>query len=165
MDDAEPVGVVERVEQIARHPDRVGDAELTTATKDIAERRPIDKLHGEKYEPVLLPGGEQAGNPGMIQAGDQLDLAEEAVGSDALEEFGVEDLERDLLSGPIIREEDPGVTAATDLTIHFVSITEGVAHEPEQLGSDGLRSGLGCHQGPSEDGDCRGAVANKTEGI
>jgi hypothetical protein len=79
----------------------------------------------------LLPGGEQAGNPGMTQAGDQLDFAEEAVGGDALEELGVENLERDLLSGPIIREEDPRVTAATDLTIHLVSITESVAHEPE----------------------------------
>jgi hypothetical protein len=43
----------------------------------------------------------------------------------------VENLERDLLSGPIKREEDPGVTAAADLTLHFISITESVAYEPE----------------------------------
>jgi hypothetical protein len=78
----------------------------------------------------LLTGGEQAGNPGMIQARDQPDLAQEAVGNHALEELGVENLERDLLSGPIKREEDSGVTAAADLTIHFVSITESVADEP-----------------------------------
>lgn len=101
----------------------------------------------------------------MIQAGDQPDLAQEALGNDALEELGVENLERELLSGPINREEDPGVTAAADLTIHFVSITKSVAHEPQQLGAGGLRSGSGCRQGPSEGGDGRGAVANKWEVI
>jgi hypothetical protein len=130
MDDAEPMGVVERVEQIARHPECVGEAEPPAAAQRVAESRPVDELHGEIYEPVLLTGGEQAGNPGMIQARDQPDLAQEAVGNHALEELGVENLERDLLSGPIKREEDSGVTAAADLTIHFVSITESVADEP-----------------------------------
>jgi hypothetical protein len=69
----------------------------------------------------------------MIQASRELDLAKEAVGCDADEELGAENLQRDLPPAPIKCEENPCGSSPPNLTIHLVLLSERLAHERQEV--------------------------------
>ena len=129
VDDAVPVGVVERAGDLTGDPERVVDRELALAPEPVAERLALDERHGEPELAAGLTGVENGQDVGMLEPGGELDLALEALGAERGGELGEEDLEGDrAVVAEVVREIDGGHAAAAELALEGVAVGEGVAH-------------------------------------
>ena len=134
--DAAAVGEVDRVRALGDDPRRV-DVGDTLAADHAVERRPLDELHGEVVDPVRLPALVEADDPVVVEAGDGLGLAVEALDALGVEGHARgEDLERDLaVELDVARREDGPHGAAPEL------LQDLVGTDP-RAGSEGQRPGV-----------------------
>lgn len=73
----------------------------------------------------------------MIDSGNQLDLAKEAVGGDADLQLGMEDLERDPCACGVLSQEYPRGAPPTDLPVESVPGPDGLLNDGQQIAADG----------------------------
>ena len=93
------VGVGERLGDVAEEPHRVGDRQLAAPGQPVAERLALDVRHDVVEEAVGLARVEQRQDVGVLQAGGDLDLADEPLRAQRGRELGAEHLDRDLAVG------------------------------------------------------------------
>ena len=137
VDDAVAVGVLERVEQVVGHAQRVRHRQPAARGQELPQGRALHVGHDVVDQPVALARVEQMRDMGMVELGGELDLPEEPVGRDADEELGVQDLERDRLSSRLPRQEDAGVPALADLALDLVPALEGLADQRQHVAANG----------------------------
>ena len=82
MDDSLPVSVVERLGDLAGEPERVVQRQLALTLEPMTQRLALDVGHDVVKEPTGLTGVEQGQDVGMLQAGGELDLAQESFGAE-----------------------------------------------------------------------------------
>jgi hypothetical protein len=73
----------------------------------------------------------------VVQPGDDLDLAEEALGGDGDDQLGAEDLQGHQLAVGRAGPEDAGSGPPTDLGFDRVAVAQGGADEGEEVAGDG----------------------------
>ncbi len=135
VDDAVPVGVVERVGDLARDPDGVGDRELLLAAQPVAQRLALDERHDVEEAAVRLARVEQRQDVRVLQIRRQLDLGEEPLGADHRGELGTHELERDLAVVPEILGQVYGRhSAGPDLAFDPVAVRQRALEAAEELG-------------------------------
>ena len=159
VDDAMRVRMLERVEQVVRHAERVGHRQ-PPARHELAQGGALDVRHHVVDEPVALARVEQVRDMGMVELGRQLDLPEEPVGRDTDQELGVQDLERDQLSPRLPRQEDPGVAALADLTLDLVASLERLTDQRQHVAPND-RVLVGGHPNGCENGLTAQVVAGQ----
>ena len=72
----------------------------------------------------------------MVEPGSDLDLAQEAIGTEACGELGVKHLDGDLAVVPgVVREVHGGHATATDLAIHLIAVLQFGAQALQRRGS------------------------------
>ena len=92
---------------------------------NLAQGLPLHVGHHVEQESVGLPGVMQREDMGMLKIGRDLDLAEEALGTQDGGQFGLQDLHRHLavvlqVLGQIDRSHPP----ATDLPLDLIAVSE-----------------------------------------
>ncbi len=96
MDHAVRVRVVEGRGGVPSDADRLLDWKQLLAVEPLAQGFALHVRHHVEEEPIRLARVVQREDVGVIQLGDDLDLAEKPVGSDGGCQLGPEDLHRDL---------------------------------------------------------------------
>ena len=123
VDHAVAVGVVERVGDFGRDPDRIVDRELLLAGQPIAQRFALDERHHVVSGAVHFARVDQAEDVRMLQGRDRLDLAQEPLGTDDRGELGLQDLDGDLaVVLEILREIDGGHAARAELALDAIAV-------------------------------------------
>ena len=118
-----PVGVVERAGDHAREMQCFVERQLAVAVELRPQRLALDVRHDVVEEAVGLARVMQRQDVGMIEAGGDLDLAEEAVGAERGGELGVEDLERDgAVVLAVVGQVHGGHAAAAELALDVVLV-------------------------------------------
>src|SRR5438445_6230301 len=111
--------------------DRFVDWELILALESLAQGLAFDVRHDVIKKSFDLAGIEERKDVRMIEAGDDLDLAEKPLRPDRLGESGVKDLQRnDALVFGILREADGSHPTPTELAVNGVTGSEQL---PEAL--------------------------------
>ena len=93
VDDAVPVGVGQRAGHLPDNAHRRRDGQLALPRQAFAERFACDKRHGVEEKFTGLAGAQQRNDVGMLQAGGDLDLAPEALDTEAGRQLGWQHLE------------------------------------------------------------------------
>ncbi len=125
VDDALPVGIVERARDLDREPDRFVDGKFLLAGEAIPERFARDEGHHIVEEAVNLSRIEQREDVGMLEVRGGSDFGEESLAPDHRREFGAEEFESHVaimteVAGPI----DGGHAAGAELVGNQVSVTQ-----------------------------------------
>jgi hypothetical protein len=126
MDDAVPVGVVQRVGH--RHSDLDGlvDAELGVAVELASERLAVDERHDVVEEAVGGARIEQRQDMRVLQRRRGLDLDHEPLGAEDGGELRFQDLQRDVaVVLEVLGEIDRGHAALAELALDRVAVGEG----------------------------------------
>ena len=145
VDDAVPVRKPERVGHLPHDPHGVGLGKPPVSLDPLPERPARDERHHVVEVSGGLAGVVEREDVGVIQPGDDLDLALEALRPDRVRELGAQDLDRD---GPVVLdvagEEHDRHGAATDLPLHLVARREGAPDRVEhRLHAGSSREGPG----------------------
>jgi hypothetical protein len=125
------VGVGQRVGHFFRQSGGCGDRETTFPLQSLPQGLAFDVGHYEigqrRAGPIVYHSGVEDGKDvGMLQAGSQLDLAEEALATLGAAQLGPDDLERHgTLVPQIAGEIDRSHAARADLALEQVSLTQG----------------------------------------
>jgi hypothetical protein len=127
VNDAVPVGILERVSGLPRDPDGVFHAHLPLAIEPVAKRFPFDERHRKPQVTAALPRIVDAEDVWMLQSRREADLLLESLRPEARRDFRMKDLEGD---GPIVaqvlREEHRGKAAASELALDTILVAEYV---------------------------------------
>jgi hypothetical protein len=125
MDDVLAMRIVERGRDGESVTDCFVDGQLILACEPLTQRLPLDVRHHVVEKSLDLAGIEQRENVGMIEAGDDFDLAEKALWPDGFSQSGVKNLQRDdaLVFG-ILRQADSSHAAPTELAVDGVRGSE-----------------------------------------
>ena len=89
VDDAVPVRVVQRARRLMGDPYGVVEGKLVLALEPVSKGLPFDVRHGKPEEPGRLAGVMDREDMRVLEAGGELDLAQETVGAQARRELGV----------------------------------------------------------------------------
>jgi hypothetical protein len=123
VDRAVPVGIVERQRRLAGDAHRVGDGQLALAPEPVAQALAFDVRHGEPQATRRLARVEHGKDVGVLQAGGELDLAQEPLGAEAGRHLGVEHLEGHRAVVPqVAGEVDRGHAPTPELTLERVAL-------------------------------------------
>ena len=156
MDDAVRVRVAERGGDLPRDRECVVDAKLLLAVHGDAKRFALNVGHDEEQKAVGLAGIVEWENARMIQARDDVDLAQKSIRADRRGELRVQNLQRDVpMVFHVVGEIDRRHAAAADLALDAIAsgqraleTAEGVVHVRPLLrmrrvsrGSSPLRTG------------------------
>jgi hypothetical protein len=137
MNDATPVGVIERVQHVTGDSQSLRDSQRGRSIQALPQGRPVDVAHDIVDQPLPFAGVDDACDVWMVQLRGDLDLAKEPVGSDTYQQLRVENLERKVVSACISREKDPSVSAFAILPLDLVSAGKGLAHQRQHVAPDG----------------------------
>ena len=125
MHHALPVREVERQRRLACETDGVGDRELPLAGQPVAQGLAFDVRHGEPEMPGGLARVEYGQDVRVLEAGGQLDLAQEPFGSERCGELRVEHLERYRpVVLQVLRQVDSRHAAAAELALERVPLAQ-----------------------------------------
>src|SRR5690606_16297650 len=139
--DAMAMGIGERGGHLPRDAERFFDGKRALARKPVPQafaRKPRHHVIGEIGVP--LAGGYDAGieerdDVGMVQLGGKPDLAQKAVRADHRGDFRTQHLDGDRpVVAAVVREEDEGLAALADPSLHDVSIGQGRLENGERIG-------------------------------
>ncbi len=136
MDDPLAVRVLEGVEEISADPARVRQRAVRDGIDMVTERGPVHERHCVVHHPVRLTPVQQLRDVRVIQAGENRDLLEKSVGRHGHGERGVQNLERDGVSGRIRRKEHAGGTTTSDLTIDLEAPVELLTNQRQKIASN-----------------------------
>ena len=90
MDDPPIVGVAQRISDFAGNLQRRVHRQLLLAAQALAQRLPLDQRHHVVEQPVGVAGIIERQDVRMMQAGGDLDLTEEALGTQGGRQLGTE---------------------------------------------------------------------------
>jgi hypothetical protein len=120
------VGVVQRGGDLAGDGEGVGQRELPLALEPLAQRAAFHVGHDVEEQLARLARVVHRQDMRVVEAGGQLDLAEEALGADRGGKVGAEDLERDLtVVAEVLGQEDDGHPALAELALDPVAAGQG----------------------------------------
>ncbi len=149
------MGAVEGVRHLPGEPDRFLDRKLTLAPEPVAQALAFDVRHRVPEEPARRAGVEDREDVRVIEPGGQVDLAEEALGTQGSGELRMEQLQGDPpVMLEVLGEVDRGHAAAPELALEHVALTEGSnkargeVHRQRSSGSKSVviqTSLLNCH--------------------
>jgi hypothetical protein len=126
------MGVTQRGRNLMGDSQRVLQAELPLTRHPGAERLTVDVRHGVVGQPVSGARVEQRQDIGMLEMGGDLDFPKEALRTERLGQFGMQDLERDeptMLQ--VEREVHGGHAPAPQLRFDDVLAGEGLVQAIE----------------------------------
>jgi hypothetical protein len=133
VDDALPVGDLQRGGDVGGDAQRIIDRELTLTLELRAERLPLDVRHRVPRErrPVAVRGDDTRIQNGqdarMLDRGGELHLARESIGADRAGERGLQHLDCDPVFSAHLRRQPYGRhAAAAELSLDVVAGGEGV---------------------------------------
>ncbi len=125
MNDAPGVRIVEGVANLPDDAGSLRQRKRAVSLQTVAKRFALDVRHDEKEVTVLVPRVVKWEDVRMLEAGDELYLARETVGSDRCGQVGLEDLHRHLSSVlPVLREINGGHAASSHFADQLVTLTE-----------------------------------------
>ena len=134
------VRVGQRVHHLDQDLDRVVHRQFADAREPLPERFPLDIRHDEVEEAAGLAGVVERQDVGMLQAGCDLDLAEETLAAERGGELGPQHLERHLAPVPeVLGEVHRGHAAGADFPLDAVAVGEGGGEAGESL-AHGVRA-------------------------
>src|SRR4051812_30872355 len=134
MHDAALVRIREGHRDITQDVRAIGDGYLRAGLQQFAQRATFDERHGEERHAVRLAGGDDRDDVRVLQSGDELDLAMEAVEAHAAADVGRQQLDDDLSIEPALgREKDVTHPAATELALDGVGVTERESEPVDEL--------------------------------
>ncbi len=120
------VGVGQRVHHFDEDLHGVMHRQLTDAGQPVAERLAVDVRHDEVEEAAGFTGIVERENVRVLQAGGDLDLAEEALAAERGGQFGPQHLERHLAAVPdVLGQVHRGHAAGADFPLDAVLVGEG----------------------------------------
>ena len=138
VNDAVPVGVIERPGHLGGNPHRLGNRQLLLALEPLAQRLPRHERHRVPEQPVHLAGVDQAEDVRVLEVGGDLDLLEEPLGTDDGGEFRSQHLEGDLaLVAEVVSQVDGGHAAGTELPVDAVAVGQGGLQAVGNVGQRG----------------------------
>ena len=136
--DAVAVRVGERARHLGGDPQRVFEGELLFPRQPVAQRLALDERHDVVQETGDRTRIVQRQDVGMLQPRGDLDLPEEALGSQGRGELGVEHLDRHgTVMLHVLGQEDGGHPTAAELALNRVAVGERSAQGVEQIGHGG----------------------------
>ena len=114
------------VSRVSRTASSIG--KLPLARDSVAQGLALDVRHGEPEMPAGVARIEDGEDVRMLESCGELDLAKEALGSQARRQLGMEHLERHRPLVPeVLGEEDGGHAAAPELALDRVAIRQRLA--------------------------------------
>jgi len=126
---------------LGRETNRVVDRELLLAAQPVAQALPFDERHHIVGGAVDLAAIDQAQDVRMLQGGDGLDLAEEALGPDDRGQLWAHHLDRDFaIVLEVLGQVDRGHAALAELPLDAVAVGEGSLQSGHRLGHRGRLS-------------------------
>jgi hypothetical protein len=127
MDHVVAMRIVERIRNLSRKPDRLGDRQLSLAIELVAQRLALDEGHGEPEPPADIARVEDAEDVRMLKACGELDLALEPFCAEGLRDLGVQDFQRDGSVVPeIVREVHDGKATASELALDAKAVLQSL---------------------------------------
>ena len=151
VDHAVPVGVGQRVGDLAGDRQRLVDREPRLAPEPVAERLALDERHDVVEDAVGLARVVDREDVRVGEAGRDLDLADEPLGAERGGDVAPEDLDRDAPVLPeVLRQVDRRHSASADLALERIALPENGSgtydqdHELQRCGRWGnIRTGGG----------------------
>ncbi len=126
MDDPLLVGVVEPFGNLLGEPQRLVDCKLPLPVELVPQRLAIHVRHDVIEEPVGLAGVVEGQDVLMGELGRELDLPQEAVGTDRCGQLGPQHLHGHIpLVADIVRQVDDGHPPTTQLALDLIAVREG----------------------------------------
>ncbi len=144
--DVETVRVAERVRHLARDLNGILDRELALTRQPLAQGFLLDVGHDVVEKTVCFAGVDEAQDVGVVESGQDSDLAQEALRTHALRQIRMQDFQRDLAGVLHVEGEvDRSHPAAADLRLDLVPAGKGGLQPREQIGhSQWLRQRTMC---------------------
>ena len=125
VDDAMLVGVLEGQRRLPRDAQRILHRKLFLSGEPVAEALALDIRHRKPQLTRRFPRVVNREDVGMLQPGDQPDLALEPFGTKSDGELGMQDLQRHRSLVPdVLREVDRGHPTATELPLDPVAVSQ-----------------------------------------
>jgi len=142
VDEAAPVGVVERPDDLSRDLQRLRHGQPVLRVEPAAERGPLHVRHHVVDEAVRLAGVVEGEDVRMRQRRGDLDLDEEPLRPDARRQVGPQHLHRDEPVVPqVLRQIDGGHPSRAELSLDAVAVGQCGA---QAIGGIGQAARLGC---------------------
>ena len=118
MHNAAFVRVGERIEDIVENATHIPWCQARGGVEGTPERLPVDVRHGEPQQAVIIPGGQQWHDMGMLELRRQLNFAAEALHIDAGCQLGGEHFHHHAaLEGALRGHEDARHASPTELAL------------------------------------------------
>jgi hypothetical protein len=135
VDDPVAVGITQGGGHVTGDSKPVSQGELLFPGEPVPQRFPLDVGHDVVEEAGGFPGVEQRQDVGVIQAGGELDFAEEPVGAEHGRQLGMQHLDRHPpLVLQVLRQVHRGHAPAAQLTLDGVAISQGGAETKVEIG-------------------------------
>ncbi len=153
VDHALAVGVGQRVGDLGRDPDGVGDRQLAEMVEAVAQVVAVHVRHHVVEEARGFAGIVEGEDVGMLEPGGDLDLAEEALGAQRGGQLGPENLDGDFSAvAEVGGQVDHGHAALTQLALQRVAVGQRGGELGGKVGHPSPWEGTG----PNLGGSCTG---------
>jgi hypothetical protein len=133
-----PVGVIERVGDLAGNAQGVGNRELVLPPEPLAQRLALDERHDVIQEAVGDAGVEEREDMRVLEVGGGPDLRQEPFGTEDRGQLGSEHLDGDLaVVLAVVGEIYGGHPALPELALDLVAVGQGGLQATEETGHSG----------------------------